>query len=736
MIWNAGCTLYSYFRPKLKTMKTKHLLLALLFSITTSLFAQTDPEMDSEAITQLLQQYTNEDSPGLAVGIVKAGEIVYEHYLGVANLEHQIAIDQDTRFNIASTAKQFTALMILQLSQEGKLTLEDDIRKYLPSLFPMIEEEIKIRHLLNHSSGIRDYVFILEMMNQPFWKQVGMDNDDVIELLEKQEELVFKPGSSYSYSNSGYTVLAEIIEVVTGESFNDYSKNFFEELGMNETSFIKRYMGVIPNRADAYSDWGDGLWLSTPAVTKFNGDGFLYTTLSDQLIYEQAVQNAHRDQNVLLIESQQPIPNSEINTYGFGLELDGRLGRTAQYHSGSTFGYHSHTTRFPAENLSIFVMSNNGKIWSGDIADEIANFLLPERVVDAAYNSRINESATEQAPTLGQYLSPDGFLVRIVEEEGKLLWRSANNSPYELIPESQNIFSVAYNAEIKVGFYENELVRFYPSGRTIVYQRHTDAAASSADLAGFVGKYQSKELDMSFELKLTEENQLMISFSNRDRERQVEALTRNELLASNFIMKVKRDQFDRPADILVTLNYRARNNRFEKVTNLGFQPKIPTEDGSIQVTTIGSTNGDASDILLTKNHPNGNEVWFKQFGGSSYDKASSILATEDGYLIVGSTSSYGNGNYDIFVIKTDKNGNKQWQNTYGGFYNEYGYLAEETEQGFLIKGTVQDCTSNSDVLNRECTTNVWFVSIDKQGTEIANEVLEEISRIRSGSPSY
>ncbi|MEM7574516.1 MAG: serine hydrolase domain-containing protein [Bacteroidota bacterium] len=715
-------------------MKTKNTLfvLSLLLSITASLFAQTNQAIDSDAITSLLQQFTNEDSPGLAVGIVKEGQIVYEHYQGYANLEHQIAIGQDTRFNIASTAKQFTALMILQLSQKGKLSLEDDIRKYLPSLYPAIVEEIKIRHLINHTSGIRDYVFILEMMNQPFWKQVGMDNDDVVELLEKQEELVFKPGSNYSYSNSGYTVLAEIIEVVTGESFNDYSRRFFEELGMNETSFMERYMGVIPDRADAYSDWGDGVWLSTPAVTKFNGDGFLYTTLSDQLLYEQAVQNAQRDNNRLLIESQQAIPNSEIDTYGFGLELDGRLGRVAQYHSGSTFGYHSHTTRFPAENLSIFVMSNNGKIWSGDVADAIANALLPEVVEGAAYDSQINESwsPTEQTPILGQYLSPDGFLIRIVEEGGKILWRNANNSPYELLPENQNIFSVDYNTETKVGFYENELVRFYPSGRTIAYQRHTAHAATWADMEGFVGKYESEELDMSFELQLSEENQLLISFSNRERERQVEALNRNELVASSFIMKVERDQFDRATDILVTLNYRARNNRFEKVTNLGFQPKISTENGSIQVTTIGSTNGDASDILLTKNYPNGNEIWFKQFGGSSYDKASSILATEDGYLIVGSTSSYGNGNYDMFVIKTDKSGNKQWQNTYGGFYNEYGYMAEETERGYLIKGTVQDCTSNSDVFNRECTTNVWLVSIDKNGNKIADEILEEISRIR------
>ncbi|MEM6376943.1 MAG: serine hydrolase domain-containing protein, partial [Bacteroidota bacterium] len=352
---------------------TKQITLLTLFLLFTfNLFSQANQAFDSEAITKMLYQFTDGEGPGMAVGIVKDGEIIYEHYMGYANMEHKIKIDEQTRSNIASTAKQFTALMILQLSKEGKLSLEDDVRKYFPSLYPKVKEEIKIRHLINHTSGIRDYVFILEMMGKPYWKQIAMDNDDVIELLAKQEEVVFKPGSDYSYSNSGYTMLAKIIEQVSGERFNDYSKKFFEGLGMQETAFLRRYMGIIPNRADSYSDWGNGLWLSSPMVTKFNGDGFLFTTLKDQLIYEQAVQNAVRDNNELLIESQQAIPNSEIQTYGFGLELDGRIGRVAQYHSGSTFGYHSHTSRFPEEKLTVFVMSNNGKFWSGDVADKIA----------------------------------------------------------------------------------------------------------------------------------------------------------------------------------------------------------------------------------------------------------------------------------------------------------------------------------------------------------------------------
>ncbi|MEO1437382.1 MAG: serine hydrolase domain-containing protein [Bacteroidota bacterium] len=705
-------------------MKLQIRLVVLFLCFSLNGMTQSASTIDSESITNLLYEYTDDASPGLAVGIVQNGEIVYEQYIGLANLEHQIKFDEHTRSNIASMAKQFTALMILRMAQAGTLSLEDDIRDYFPELYPDEKADIKIRHLINHTSGIPDYVFLLEMMNQPYWKQVGMNNDDVIDLLAQQEELVFAPGTRYSYSNSGYTILTKIIEQVSGQSFNAYSNAFFADLGMNETEFLNRYMGVIPNRADSYSDWGNGRWLSTPLVTKFKGDGFLFTTLKDQLIYEQAVQNAKRESNTLLIASQQIIPNSEITDYGFGLELDGRLGRVAQYHSGSTFGYHSHTTRFPEENLTIFVMSNNSTFWSGTVADEVATLFLPEMEKMDYYDPLLTESE-KGVPRTGQYYSPENFLIRIEKEAGKLYWKQANNSPYELIPLSNNQYAVEYNEAIKVGFFEDQLVRFYESGKTIAYQRHTPEFASQADLEAFVGKYESKALDMSFDIRLTEDHQLKLKFSNREQERDVAVLNRNELVASNFILKVVRDPFDRPADMLVTLNFRAQNNRFHKATNLTFQPKIETDQGSIQVTTIGSKNGDASDILLTKNSPNGNEIWYKQFGGNSYDKASSILATEDGYLLIGSTSSYGEGNYDMFVIKTDKNGKKQWQNTYGGFYNEYGYTAEATPDGFLIKGTKQACDSNSDVLHRECITNIWIVAIDKNGKELSSELIEQ-----------
>ena len=598
-------------------------------------------------------------------------------------------------------------------------------------MYPNDQEEIKIRHLLNHTSGIRDYVELMGLEGQVWWKRFGVDNDDVLALTEKQNDLGFPPGSIKSYSNSNYNLLAEVIERVTEKSFNDYSKKFFQDLGMKETSFVERYMRVIPNRANPYSDWGRGEWWEVPTVTKTNGEGFLFTTLKDQLLFEVAVQNAEQNNNELLIKSQRPIPNSQIKKYGFGLELEDVFGRKAVHHSGGTFGFHSQTYRFPEEKLTVFIMSNNGNISSNLIAQRIAMMLLDpktkkEQPYDAAYYKEENNNQNIQV--VGQYNDPNhDMLIRIVEKDGKIYWQEGIYINSELKLEGKNTYSYVQYPNMKVRFYQDKMIEFYPSGKAIIHRRNTNPPASNSDLHAFTGTYYNSELDLSFDLFLKEGNRLLLKFSNDDDIEKVKVFNKNDLLASeSYIINAKRDAFDRIIGVSFS-HQRARIIHFTKKTNLKYQPEIPTENGSIQVTTIGSRNGDSSQILMTKNYPNGNEIWYKKFGGKSWDKASSIIDTEDGYLIIGSTSSYGVGNYDMYVIKNDKAGKKLWQNTYGKFDNDYGYIAEKVDNGFIIKGTTQLCNSK-DVLNRKCTINVWHVNIDEKGKLISENVLEEVSK--------
>lgn len=700
----------------------KSIATVVFIFLVNLVFTQEKPYLKIDSIINIKVQ---DNHPGIAIGIVKDGKITYEKYAGLANLQHQVNFDEKTRSNIASTAKQYTALMILQLSLEGKISLEDDVRKYLTKLYPKVKEEIKIRHLLNHTSGIRDYVELLDLEGDVWWKRFKFSNDDILNLIENQNDLGFTPGTKHSYSNTNYNLLAKVIEKVSGQTFNEYSKAFFEKLGMNETSFIERYMKVIPNRANPYSDWGRGEWWEVPTVTKTNGEGFLFTTLKDQLIYEIAIQNATRNNNFLLIKSQQPIPNSQIKTYGFGLELEDRFSRKAVHHSGGTYGFNSQVYRFPEEKLTIFAMSNNGNISTNFIAQKIARILLPKKDTQPKYAKQYFESTNNEKPIiLGKYTYPnENSMVQILKNEGKFYWKEKNFT-IEIKAEAKNDYSFTNDKNLKIRFYDGKMVEYYSSGKVKTYTKRKEEPASISDLEGLVGNYTNEELAIDFDLTLTKENNLEFKLSSNKGSNDVIVYNKTYLLADNYFLKVEKDKFDRAVAIYMNFG-RALNIKFTKKTNLQYQPKTPTENGSIQVTTIGSKKGETTDILLTKNDSKGNEIWLKRLGGKSYDKASSILATKDGYLIVGSTSSYGVGNYDMYVIKTNKEGKQLWQKTYGKFNNDYGYSAEKVKQGFIIKGTTQLCNSK-DVLHRKCATNVWFVTIDEKGNEISNKILEEI----------
>lgn len=519
------------------------------------------PQIDSIVDTQL-----SETDPGLMVGVVKDGNIICEKYRGLSNLQHKVKVNNRTRSNIASNAKQFTALMILDLSIKNKLNLEDDIRKYLPSLYPNIEEAIKIRHLLNHTSGIRDYCDLMTIQGNIWWKEVGLDNDDVMALIEKQEELGFVPGTEYVYSNSGYNVLARIIEVITDKSFNDYSKSFFEKLGMENTSFVKRYMGVIPNRANPYSDWGRGEWWQSPTVTKTNGEGFLFTTLMDQLIFEKAIHNASTSKDSLLLLSQEAIPLSEVKTYGFGLNLKNKLGRKAVHHVGATYGYQAQVTRFPNEKLSVIIISNNGNINIGSMSDKIATLFLPTINKNERYDSRFYDirNGIKKEKVIDQYYYPNGeTLVRIEQEGGKTYWREGNYYNLEMIDEGNNTFAFSYNPKLKIVFYKNEMIEYYSSGKTMIYTRSNDAQANSKDIQEFAGRYESDELETSFEIKVSRDNQVTALFSNRKKEQNVTIFNRNHLIIDNNILRIQRDEDGTITDIFLSRN-RAKNNRFKK----------------------------------------------------------------------------------------------------------------------------------------------------------------------------
>lgn len=698
----------------------KSYLYILSFACTSFCFSQNI----TSQIDSILESEISQNDPGLFIGVVQNGEIIYEGYGGMSDLQHQVNIDETSRCNIASTAKQFTALMILDLSLKGKLSLEDDIRKYLTDLYPNVKEEIKIRNLINHTSGIRDYCDLMSIQRDPWWRREGLDNDDILELMQKQQDLAFAPGTDYSYSNSGYILLTKIIEAIAETDFASYSNEFFQNIGMNNTSSMDNYMAVIPNIALPYSDWGDGKWQQWPTLVEVHGDGALYTTLHDQLIYELAVQNAIKDENELLINSQKSIPNAAITDYGFGLEIGEKLGFDAIHHAGGTGAFHSQMYRFPDQKLSVFVMSNNGNLWVEGIAANVARVFLPkkERIRNYPIELAADNKSFTNKDALGYYASSDGYIICIESSDDKLQWRNATNDPYPLTMESTGVYAFEINPRLKAIFANDRVIYSTGKGVEEEYFRLDIAQPTENDFNQLIGAYNSEELDTGFEI-YKEGDKIMISVDGGKNGAPIEIVNKDKLMVLDYFLTIERDGLDRTNAILLSYE-RAWNVRFKKTTELKTNASIKTEEGSITVSTVQSKDGKSSNILVTENNKEGNEIWFKQYGGKSYDRASSIYATEDGYVIVGSTSSFGAGNYDVIALKIDKNGKKKWQNTYGLEMNDYGYDLEATDSGYLIKATTQSCVTSNDLLDADCSTNIWIVTIDNEGNEISNDVLE------------
>lgn len=545
------------------------LLLVFFFGVHTPGLGQTINSQDELIIDSYIREQIETNAPGMAVGFVIGGEVVYEKYYGLASLQHRVPVDRNTRFNIASVAKQFTALCILDLTLDGIISLDDDIRTYVPNLFPKIESPIRISHLLNHSSGIRDVYDLMSLKGNPWWRNEGLDNTDAMELLAEQVELNFEPDSSYMYSNSNYIILADIVTKVSGLSFHDYSKRLFEKLGMNQTAFLKDYMHVIPNQALPYSDWGDGIWQQYPMITNLYGDGFLYTTLNDQLVYEKALQRRKED-NALFSLSQQDIPGSLIKKYGFGLELSDRFNHKAVHHAGSTGSYHAQVVRFPEDDLSIVVMSNNGNLWSGFIADKIAKTLLAKGTTPSDVPLPPSDVSTKipRDALIGEYKSVDNTVVRILNRDGYLLWKMDNNRSHKLVRDGVNYYRWEGNPEMIFSFEASNTgginMTSYPNGvKSKKYIKMSPFTPNEAYIKELTGKYTSKELDTYFDFFINKDGLLSLRIPGRSKARIVEIVQKEALLQGDYRMHVKRDNNDQSSEIWVTYN-RVKNLRFIK----------------------------------------------------------------------------------------------------------------------------------------------------------------------------
>lgn len=362
----------------------KRLTLAILFALAAAWSAKAlaprpfapsanAPAGGDPAVDRVFSRYTA-TTPGCAVGVAENGAPTFAKGYGMADLEHDVPITPDTIFEAGSVSKQFTAAAVLILAREGKLSLDDPVRKYVPELRDF-GKPLLIRHMLNHTSGLRDWGSVAAIAGWPRTSRVHT-HAHVLDIVSRQESLNFPPGERFSYSNTGFNLAAIIVSRVSGASFPKFTRErLFEPLGMSKTSWRDDYTRIVKGRAIAYDEKG-GVFHTDMPFENVYGNGGLLTTVGDLLKWNQNFTRPVVGDARFVAEQQTPGRFNDGRTHGYalGLYVGTHRGLREVYHSGSTAGYSAFLTRFPDERTSVAVLCNvatNATRLAHDVADVI-----------------------------------------------------------------------------------------------------------------------------------------------------------------------------------------------------------------------------------------------------------------------------------------------------------------------------------------------------------------------------
>lgn len=355
------------------------ILFCMAVPLSGGALAQVAAPADPAALARLdalFAKWNSKDSPGCAVAVSRNGQAIATRAYGMADLEKGVPATPDSIYEAGSDSKQFTAAAILMLAREGKLSLDDDIRKYLPEL-PAYSAPVTIRHMLHHTSGLRDWGSVAAIEGWPRNSRTA-SNDDVLEIASRQSELNFAPGAHYLYSNSNYNLAAIVVARVSGQSLADFtSEHIFKPLGMTHTSWRDDHGEVVAGRTGAY-DYQDGVYRNDQVIEDAYGNGGLLTTVGD-LVKWQAALDAGTFGTGFTEQMQTPTKLNDGTPIAYALALVNldHHGQQEVSHSGSTGGYRAWMARYPKQKLAVSLLCNTGNADTPVLGREVADVFLP-----------------------------------------------------------------------------------------------------------------------------------------------------------------------------------------------------------------------------------------------------------------------------------------------------------------------------------------------------------------------
>lgn len=509
-------------------MAKKFYLIALvILMIEGAAFAQSNPGPSSTdtpvttGVDAVFARFDKPDSPGCALAVIRDGQIVYKHGYGMSNLEYGIPISPSSIFHIASISKEFTAMAALMLAQQGKLSLDDDVRKYVPEV-PDFGQRITIRHLIHHTSGLRDQWSLLELAG---WREDDVITEgDILDLISRQKALNFNPGDEHLYSNTGYTLLAVIVKRVSGQSLREFADaNIFKPLGMSRTHFHDDHSMLVKDRTSAYQPRpAGGLKVSIPVFDTY-GATSLFTTVEDMAKWDQNFVDKKVGGEKVIEQMLTPgvLNSGKKLTYAFGLSLGEYKGLKTVGHGGSDAGYRADFIRFPDQRFSVVCFCNVSTANPSMLTRRVADIYLadklkqepPRPAATAPPVIAVADQPTEQelASKAGVYTERKSEMtLRLEMRNGKLTALFGGGFP--LVPLAKNRFQVL-GAPATVTFEgvtdghpQRMLVLNDGEKEALVFEYvEVTASPNPAQLVEFAGAYYSEELDTRYTVIVKDE---------------------------------------------------------------------------------------------------------------------------------------------------------------------------------------------------------------------------------------
>ena len=529
--------------------------------------AQYSAEPDRAALDRVFGQWSAKDGPGCSVAASRDGRTIYEAAYGTAYLETDTPITPTSIFHSASVSKQFTAMAVLLLAREGKLSLDTDIRTWLPEL-PDYGHKITLRHLLNHTSGLRDQWDLLALARGRF-EEDRITEADVLDIVSRQKALNFTPGTEYLYSNTGYTLAGTIVKRVSGKSLREFAdERIFQPLGMTRTHFHDDYTMLVKGRTSAYAPRAGGQWrVSIPNFDTY-GATSLYTTVGDLLKWQENFRNPVVGDTALLRQMQTSavLANGDSTGYGLGVGISGERGRILVGHSGADAGYRAYTGRYPEHAFAIAVLCNAATSNPAALADSVSKLYLKDAVREPPaaipVGAKGRPTAAELSRLAGVYINPVTGNPNYISVRDTTLILGRTTGP-ALVPVGERRFWLAQQrTEFEFAPNGNLVARFRgrPSRQPVTFVRREVARLSPADLARYAGTYYSDELGATYAVSATD---TALTLRTRTSQPRTLSPAYGDTFTGPWLVEFTRDAGGRVTGMLLSTG-RVRKVRFDR----------------------------------------------------------------------------------------------------------------------------------------------------------------------------